>query len=101
MNLQKVAARRAMLLQRIAQQRIELGELAQSLQGPASFFDKGYALAQKVRQHPILMWGSALLGLIVFRKRLSIAKMSVTALTLVKWGLSLKKLLPASFRRQQ
>jgi len=95
MSMQQVVARRALLLQRIAQQRAEFGMLAQSLQGPASLYDKGYSITQKIRQHPKLMSGAALLTLIVFRKRLPIIKMSMTALTVVKGWLSLKtRLLP-------
>ena len=96
MSLQKVIAQRAVLLQRIAQQRVELGILAQSLQRPASLFDKGYFLAQKIRLHPKLVLGSALLSLIVFRKHLPIARMSMTALTVARWWLSFNKPAPAS-----
>lgn len=98
MSLQEAAARRATLLQRIAQQRIELGMLAQSLQRPTSLIDQGYTLAHKIRPHPKLVLGTALLSLIVFRKRLPITKMSVTALMVARWWLSLKKSAPASFR---
>ena len=91
MRLQEVAARRATLLQRIAQQRVELGMQVQSLRRPASLFDKGYTFAQKIRQHPRLVLGTVLLSLIVFRKRLPITKMSVSALTIASWWLSLKK----------
>ena len=91
MRLQEVAARRATLLQRIAQQRVELGMQVQSLRRPASLFDKGYTLAQKIRLHPRLVLGTVLLSLIFFRKRLPITKMSVSALTIASWWLSLKK----------
>lgn len=95
MSMQQVIARRALLLQRIAQQRAEFGILAQSLQGPASLYDKGYSITQKIRQHPKLISGAALLTLIIFRKRLPIIKMGMTALTVVKGWLSLKsRLLP-------
>ena len=98
MRLQEVAARRATLLQRIAQQRAELGVQAQSLRRPARLFDKGYTLAQKIRLHHKLVLGTALLSLIVFRKHLPITKMGVTALTVASWWLSFKKPVPASFR---
>ena len=97
MSLQKVIARRAAIVQRIAQQRGELEMLAQSLQRPVSLFDKGYTLAQKIRQHPRLILGGVLLSLIVFRKRLPIAKISMTALTVARWWLSFKKPAPVSF----
>ena len=91
MSLQQVATRRAVLLQRIAQQRTELAMLAQSLQRPASIFDKGYTLAQKIKQHPKLVSGIALLSMMFFRKHVPIVKLAASALTAVKWWLALKK----------
>lgn len=91
MSLQEIMVRRTCLLQRIAQQRVELGTQAQSLRRSSDLFDKGYNLARKIRLHHKLVLSVALLSLMVLRKRMPITKLGVTALTVASWWLSLRK----------
>ncbi|HEY8085742.1 MAG TPA: YqjK family protein [Methylophilaceae bacterium] len=86
MNLTEIRIRRTLLLLRIAQQRsaVEIG--AQSLKSPAHLYDQGYALARKIKQHPVATSvGGALFSMLVLRK-LPFRKLGVTALiSLMSW----------------
>jgi hypothetical protein len=85
MNSHRIVARRVALVERIAQQRVDLAIHAQPFELPASYFDKGYTLVQKIKQQPKLLFGIITLGAILFRKRLPIAKIMPFSLTLAKW----------------
>jgi hypothetical protein len=85
MSLQHLIARRTALVERIAQQRVDLAILTQPLERPASYFDRGYTLVQKIKQQPKLLFGAVTLGAILFRKRLPIAKVMPFSLMLAKW----------------
>lgn len=85
MSLQSLVARRAALVKRIAQQRADLAIHTQPFERPASYFDKGYTLVQKIKQQPKLLFGAVTLGAILFRKRLPISKIIPPSLMLARW----------------
>jgi hypothetical protein len=88
MSIQEVEARRTLLLERIAQQRGDLQTLTQSLARPLSFFDKGYAIAQKIRQQPKFTLAAALAAAFVLRKKLPSLKMGFALLKVARWWFS-------------
>lgn len=91
MSLQQVNAKRAVLLQRIARQRATMVEMVQSLQQPARLIDQGCELVQQVRHSPkVLLLLAAALPLLIFHKRLSLAKVGLVTLTAVRWWLALR-----------
>lgn len=68
-SLEQIAARRAALIERAAHQRAELGAVCSRFQRPAALFDKGYALAGKVKSHPgIAIGATAALSLILLKR---------------------------------
>jgi hypothetical protein len=85
MSLQQLIARRTALVERIAQQRVDLAIQTQPFERPAGYFDKGYTLVQKIKQQPKLLLGAVTLGAILFHKRLPIAKIMPLSLMLAKW----------------
>jgi len=89
MSAQKLAARRAELVQRIAQQRNDIAILTHSLERPMSFFDKGYALVQKFKQQPKLVLAGALLFATAFRK--PAFRISATLLAIAEWFILKKR----------
>ncbi|CAG0953449.1 hypothetical protein MTYP_00321 [Methylophilaceae bacterium] len=99
MNMGKVSARRALLLQRIAQQRAELGLWSQSLEPAAKILDSAYAVARLIKLHPKLALGAAIMTFIVMRKYLPVARISVAMMTAAKWWLFLKKPTAAPLRK--
>jgi len=58
-SLEQLAARRAALIERAAYQRTELGAVCSQFQRPAAIFDKGYAVACKIKSHPGIAMGAA------------------------------------------
>jgi hypothetical protein len=68
MTLKELSARRAKLIQRIDQQRNDISTLAHTFERPLSFFDKGYALMQKIKQQPKTLLIGTLIFAMVFRK---------------------------------
>jgi hypothetical protein len=85
--MKKINTRKEKLVERIALQRVELATNLQNLQRPFSMFDKGYAIAQKLRQQPKWLIGSALLVVFIFRKRLYAMMKRVPLLTVIRWWL--------------
>jgi YqjK-like protein len=85
MRLRKVETRRAELIQRIAHQRSDLAILTHSLEQPLSFIDKGYALVQKVKQQPKLVFLGTLLFAAAIRK--PVIRKSAVLLSMAEWFL--------------
>lgn len=100
-NAQQILARRAVLLQRISRQRGEFGMLSQALQVPAHLVDKALALARHIRRRPLLAGGIAFISLLVFRKRLPIARMTLVAMAVVRWRLYMERVRPVSLPDRQ
>ena len=90
-HAQQLAERRALLIERAAQQRIELAECSRQLERPASFFDKGYALARSIRSHPALVMGAGLVAIIFLRKSNFFVKFAGAIMTAAKIGIPLSK----------
>jgi len=90
-HAQQLAERRALLIERAAQQRIELAECSRQLERPAGFFDKGYALARSIRSHPALAMGAGLIAMTFLRKRNFFVKFAGATLTAAKIGIQLAK----------
>jgi hypothetical protein len=68
-SLQQIAIRRATLIKRAAQERAELGAVCGQFQRPVALFDKGYAIASKIKEHPgIAMGATAALSLILLKR---------------------------------
>ena len=68
-SLEQIAARRAALIERAAHQRAEFAVACSQLQRPAAIFDKGYAVACRIKSHPsIAMGATAVLALILIRR---------------------------------
>lgn len=88
MKKQRLKARRAELIRRIAQQRDDIKALAHSLETPINVFDKCYAGIQKMRQQPKAMMIGALALAFAFRKPL--LRMNLTLLAIAKFLLPLK-----------
>jgi hypothetical protein len=87
MTLKELSARRAMLIQRIDQQRNDISTLVDSFERPLSFFDKGYVLMQKIRQQPKTFLIGALIFAMVFRKttfRIGTVLLPISKLFLLK-----------------
>jgi hypothetical protein len=85
MSLSKVVARRAFLVQKIAEQRNDITSLTESLIYPANCFDKGYALVKNVMQKPQWLIGVALLSGMIFRKRLPTLRFGIPLLKIAQW----------------
>ncbi|HEY3327762.1 MAG TPA: YqjK family protein [Novimethylophilus sp.] len=94
-RLQQLAARRAVLIERAARQRAELGECLHRLERPAGIFDKGYALARAVRSHPAIALSTAMAAIFLLRKHLAVGRFAGAALSAAKMGMSLAKWLPS------
>jgi len=96
MNLHEIRIRRTMLLMRIAQQRSQVEQLSQALKPPAHLYDQGHALAQKIRQYPILSsLGGALFSMLILKKltwhKLPLRKLGFTTLvSVMSWWQSHK-----------
>lgn len=90
-HAQQLAVRRALLIERAEQQRMQLAEWSQKLERPASFFDKGYALARGVRSHPALAMGAGVVALALLRKTTLIGKFAGATMSAAKVGFSLAK----------
>jgi hypothetical protein len=86
-SLSELAERRALLIQKIAQQRNDVTSLTQSFIYPAGCFDKGYALAKNIMQKPQWLIGAALLGGMIFRKRLPTLGFGIPLLKIAQWWL--------------
>jgi hypothetical protein len=68
-SLQQIAVRRATLIKRAAQERAELGAVCGQFRRPVALFDKGYAIASKIKEHPgIAMGATAALSLILLKR---------------------------------
>lgn len=67
-KLERIAARRAALIERAALQRAELGAAYGRFQRPAAFFDKGYAIARGIKSHSGIVIGAAA-ALVLVRPR--------------------------------
>ena len=89
MKLQKLVTRRAELIQRIEQQRDDIKTIAHSFERPISYFDKGYALIQKIKQQPKLVTIGALLFAVALRK--PVFKISMALLPIARLFLLSKK----------
>lgn len=94
-RLQQLAERRAVLIDRAARQRAELGECSRRLERPAGMFDKGYALARAVRSHPAMALSTGIAAIFLLRKHLVVGRIAGAALTAAKMGMSLAKWLPS------
>jgi len=90
-HAQQLAKRRALLIERAAQQRIELAEWSRQLERPASFFDKGYALARSIRSHPVLVMGAGLVAIAFLRKSKFFVKFAGVVMTAARIGTPLAK----------
>lgn len=75
-KLDKIAARRVVLIERAAHQRAELEALCVKFKQPAALFDKGYAVASKVRAHPGIAMGAATVLALILIKRGLIGKLA-------------------------
>lgn len=89
MKRSELLARREVLLQRIANQRDDVAKLSDSLSRPLAVINTGYSLVQKIKLHPYILVGSAVLFTVVFRKRINFTSIGLTA---VSWLLTPKKL---------
>lgn len=90
-HAQQLAVRRALLIERAAQQRAELAEWSSQLERPAGFFDKGYVLARGIRSHPALAMGAGVVAMTMLRKSALIGKFAGATMTAAKIGLSVAK----------
>jgi hypothetical protein len=95
-RLQKIAERRIALVERVAQQRSEIGRVYRQLERPASIFDKGVALARGVRSHPVVALTVGLAAMVYLRKHAAskhavIGKLAGTAFTVLRIGLAVAK----------
>ncbi len=81
-SLEQIAARRAALIERAAHQRAALGECYRQFERPAALFDKGYAVARKIKSHPgVAMGATAALAAILLKRGMlgSLADVAVKA----------------------
>lgn len=83
-NLQQIVARRAALIERSTRQRAELETVCSRFQRPAAMFDKGYAMARKVKSHPGIMLGAAALLALVLAKRGALGTLAGAAVKVAK-----------------
>lgn len=91
MNLKKVMDHRAVLLQQIELQRDEIRNLSHALEHPASVIDRAYSITQRIRSHPTLVVGSAMLFFIVGRRFFPYAKLKLGLMTAAKLWFFLRK----------
>ncbi len=85
-NLQQIAARRAALIAQAARQRAELGALCGQLQRPAALFDKGYAVASRIKSHPGIALGATAALAIILIKRGVLGKLAGVATQAVRFA---------------
>lgn len=91
MNLKKVMDHRSVLLQQIELQREDIRHLSQSLEHPASLIDRAYSFTQRVRSHPTLVVGGALMFFMVGRRFFPYAKLKLGLMTAAKLWFFLRK----------
>lgn len=92
-RLQQLAERRALLIDRSAQQRSALGDCYRQLQKPAGLLDKGLALLRSARHHPGLVLGAGVAAAYLLRKQISFARIASLATTAMRWGMPLASFL--------
>lgn len=81
-NLQQIVARRNALIEQAARQRAELSAICSQFQRPAALFDKGYAVAGKIKSHPgIALGATAALAVVLVRRGMLGKLVSVAAKT--------------------
>jgi hypothetical protein len=85
-NLQQIAARRAALIDRAAHQRAELGDACSQFQRPAAMFDKGYAMARRIKSHPVLAIGAVAVLTLVLIKRGAVGRLTGVAVKAVQFA---------------
>ena len=96
MTLREIRMRRKLILLRIAQQRSQVEQLSQALKPAARLYDQGHALAQKIRQYPMLSALAGALVSILIMKRSSWRKLPLpklglsTLMSVVSWWQSHK-----------
>ncbi len=83
----ELLAKRNKLLERIANQRAEVADITSELRRPLALADLGYSVIQQIKLHPYYFIGSALISVLVFRKKVSLIKKSFIA---IRWFLEEK-----------
>lgn len=78
-ELEQIAERRRALIERAALQRSELGDVYRRFQHPAALFDKGYAMACRIKSHPGIALGAAAVLVLVLIKRGALGKLAGVA----------------------
>jgi hypothetical protein len=85
-NLQQIAARRAALIEKAAHQRAELGALCRQFHRPAAMFDKGCAMACRIKSHPGLVIGATAVLALILIKRGAVGKLAGVAVKVAKFA---------------
>lgn len=83
-SLQEITARRAMLVEQAARQRVELGAVYGNFQRPAAWVDKGYAVAKTIKSHPGVALGAAAMLAAVLVKRGSLGQLAGIAVKVAR-----------------
>jgi YqjK-like protein len=68
-KLQNIAQRRAQLIEKSAQQRLQLAQISAQWRTPLAYADKGLALINLVKKHPIWVAGGSALILKLLRPK--------------------------------
>ena len=92
MKKSELFAKRKELLERIANQRAEVADITSELRRPLALADLGYSVIQQIKRHPYYFIGSALISVLIFRKKINIVKKGFKIFT---WLISSKSNLPS------
>lgn len=90
-RLQQLAERRAMLVERLAYERLELGRQFRELEQRSDYVNRGYSIAQTVRSHPKLAAASGVAAMYLLKRFFPGAAVAGTALTTFGTGFSYLK----------
>lgn len=88
-RLQQLAAHRAALIERAAQQRSEASKIFGRFERSAAIFDKGFAVVRGIRSHPVIAMSVGLAAVFYLRKHAAVGRIAGVALTALRIGMSL------------
>lgn len=86
-NQQQIVARRNALIEQAARQRAELSAVCSQFQRPAALFDKGYAVAGKIKSHPGIALGATAALAVILVKRGLLGKLVGVATQAARYAL--------------
>lgn len=90
-RLQQLAERRAMLVERLAYERLEFARQYRELEQRSDYINRGYSLAQTVRSHPKLAAASGVAAMYLLKRFFPASMLTGTALTMAGTGYSFIK----------